>query len=200
MRTPANCPARQRPRDGRAMDEAFESPSALLDGDVAEQVADKRRQRTNRHTPAAADVDRLELTTRHELVDRGSPDRQPAGGLLGCHEQLVVDDEGLIHEGLLPDSHSAGPSVVTRCAGPNWKADLSQSSMKRDSSVLSAVTTSTSAKTSTKGKTETGQPTATTTRGASTQAAHRARGAGRITFCTSRISVAGGRLLHLLHL
>jgi hypothetical protein len=37
----ANDPAHRRPRDGRAMGEAFESPSALLDGEVADQPADK---------------------------------------------------------------------------------------------------------------------------------------------------------------
>jgi len=42
------------PRDGRAMGEAFESPSAFLDGDVTDQLVDKQRQRANRHTPAAA--------------------------------------------------------------------------------------------------------------------------------------------------
>ncbi len=106
------------------MGEAFESPSAWLDGDLGDQPVDEQRQRANGHTPAAADVDRLELTTRHELVNCGSSDRPAAGGLFGCYEQLVVGDQGLTHEGLLPDSHSAGPSAVTRSAGSGmvWTA------------------------------------------------------------------------------
>jgi hypothetical protein len=39
MCTLANEPTRQRPRDGRAMGEAFESPSVWLDGDVAHSGA-----------------------------------------------------------------------------------------------------------------------------------------------------------------
>src|ERR1039458_5788778 len=100
------------------MGKAFESPSTSLNDGVADQPVDEQRQRANRHTPAAADVDRLELTTGHELVDGRSSDRQSAGGLFWRHEQQVVGDEGLVHEGLRTDSHSAGPSAVTRRAGP----------------------------------------------------------------------------------
>jgi hypothetical protein len=47
------------------MGETFESPSTSLNGDggAADQPVDEQRQRAHRHTPAAADVDRLELTT-----------------------------------------------------------------------------------------------------------------------------------------
>jgi hypothetical protein len=47
------------------MGEGFESTPALLNDGVADQLADEQRQRAHRHTPATADVDRLELTTGH---------------------------------------------------------------------------------------------------------------------------------------
>jgi len=72
------------------MGKAFESPSTSLDDGVADQPVDEQRQRAHRHTPAAADVDRLELTTGHQLVDGRSSDRQSAGGSSGGHEQLVA--------------------------------------------------------------------------------------------------------------
>src|ERR1039458_9184033 len=103
------------------MGKAFESPSTSLDDGVADQLVDERRQRAHRHTPAATDVDRLELTTGHQLVDGRSSDRQPAGSLFWRYEQLVVGDEGLSHGGLLSDNHSAGPSAVTRSAGTDRK-------------------------------------------------------------------------------
>ncbi len=102
---------------------------ASINGDVADQPVDKRRQRAHRHTPAATDVDRLELTTGHQLVDGRPSDRQSAGGLFWRHEQQVIGDAGLVHEDLCTDSHSAGPSAVTRMAGsavisttPAWVA------------------------------------------------------------------------------
>ena len=60
------------------MGKAFESPSTSLDDGVADQPVDEQRQRAHRHTPAAADVDRLELTTGHQLV------------LLTAHSQTLV--------------------------------------------------------------------------------------------------------------
>src|ERR1035438_9747379 len=102
--------------DGSIRKRGASTPALLNDG-VADQPVDELRHRAHRHTPAAADVDRLELTTGHQLVDGRSSDRQPAGGLFGRHEQLVAGGEGLVHEGLRADSHSAGPSVVTRRTG-----------------------------------------------------------------------------------
>ena len=56
---------------------------ASINGDVADQPVDKQRKRAHRHTPAPADVDRLQLTTGHQLVDGRPSDRQSAGGLSG---------------------------------------------------------------------------------------------------------------------
>ena len=73
----------------------------------------------------------LRILAGLDQPDKGRVTLLPPTATVGylAHEREAVEGETVA-------------DYLARCAGPNWKADLSQSSMKRDSSVLSAVAAS----------------------------------------------------------